>query len=685
MTWIVVWAIVQSGGGLQPRLQETPEAAIDYARRMNQMAVIAVGHDEAEDVPSVFRQPLVARASRAVVALASTPYASESEFFKSRKLTRESIPCLLIVDGYGNVLGMQPADVEPNVLLAAIRNAMTLSRNVAREIEIVAGRVEGTEGRALLDLARPILSKHYRGYPGLDRILSAAVESGRARLAAAKSVDELEAIAAEYAGTPIEALAIVRQATLCASVEAEKRVRRVLDDLPWPENREAHRLAVELLKELRKGKGVDIPPEGKIGEIPARRPFDSRVNILAAPSMERCAFWLEHEQDRFVLEGGVDAGDGARWIGWKMPEGRSVVLSGRRLLVGGVEQGEIGEVSDAALVNRGMTLVAAVVKDGRTIVSAGERRAGPFESAQVYASERDELVYTYTQEGKRFLRIGDREFECRGLPIELFRSGERIAWVESLSNRSQRAVVDGRAGVECDVVQGGITFSPDGRHDAYITRQGDRYRGWIDGREIVSERSVVAARVFDDGTPVWMETWVETLPNGETRVNRGRIVIKGVPETRVLPRPITVLDFFGGRIIGASRTDEKSVRVEISADGKVRYDELEGRMGPILASPDGTKEIYSVQTAKGSFIHIDGERRGPFERSEFFFARRKHRWGYVAVQRGRVLFEFDGRSATLPLADFSAVRLSQDETTLGVVGIRSDRPRDVWVLSAWIE
>jgi hypothetical protein len=239
---------------LEPLIYESEDEALENAKKRNQPVIVAVAMTVEGDIPVLFSNAVVARASRASVALASTDYYPDNEFFKSRRIVKEQIPCFLLLDPYGNVLDTRPPNTDPNVLLAAARNVMTLMRSIEKEIPNIVAKAEALKDeKALLDLVRPILSKHYRGYAGLERLHELVTQTGKARLSDPAG---LEAAAKDYAHTPIEALALVA----IAKAEDKKgnrdtaktTLKKVMDELPWPENAEAHAQAKAILDEFRK-------------------------------------------------------------------------------------------------------------------------------------------------------------------------------------------------------------------------------------------------------------------------------------------------------------------------------------------------------------------------------------------------------------------------------------------------
>lgn len=242
---------------LDPLIHETAEAAIEMALKRNQAAVVAVGLVEEGDVPPLFRDAAMARASRATVALASVEYFSEDPFFKSRRITKEQVPCVLILDPHGNLLDLRTGTLDPQVILASARNVRTMMRNLLEELPKTIEKAKTlADEKAVLELLRPWLKRHLRGYPGLDTMLEIVVKFGTPRLAAAKSLEDYGKIAADYADSPIEAAALLEMAKLHEKAgkreEAKTLLRRLIGDLPWPENAEIHAKGNAILQEYRR-------------------------------------------------------------------------------------------------------------------------------------------------------------------------------------------------------------------------------------------------------------------------------------------------------------------------------------------------------------------------------------------------------------------------------------------------
>jgi hypothetical protein len=314
--------------------------------------------------------------------------------------------------------------------------------------------------------------------------------------------------------------------------------------------------------------------------------------------------------------------------------------------------------------------------------------AGPFESIELGVPTGDQLTYVVKHKGKTTLHALSRDFEAKGeLKDVMFSPNrERVAWVEVLPDKKQRAVIDGEAGPACESVHNGIHFSPNSKHVAYVTRDGAAYKGWIDGREIRSDQMVVTARATSEGTPIFVEMWREKPAQGR-EVLRGRIVVDGKRQERVLARPVFNFDWQGDRLYGASRTDEDSVLVFIEPNGEVKYEDIKGRIGRILLSPDGGRRMFSVQTKEGYFVQIDNERRGPYERSDFFYLNHTKRLGYVADKGNKTLVVVEGKSTEVPLTDFAApVRITDDEMTAAIVGVQVQKTKkEVWVRAIPLE
>jgi hypothetical protein len=137
---------------------------------------------------------------------------------------------------------------------------------IREELPGILARAEAlaaaADEKGLLALARPWLARHARGFPELERLRALVVGPGKARLAAVPAGDPaevlraLEALGREYADSPVEALACVRMASVHADRTgnrdaAKALLARVLDELPWPENAEAHEQARAMLGRFR--------------------------------------------------------------------------------------------------------------------------------------------------------------------------------------------------------------------------------------------------------------------------------------------------------------------------------------------------------------------------------------------------------------------------------------------------
>ncbi|MBI2901043.1 MAG: hypothetical protein HYY17_12730 [Planctomycetes bacterium] len=246
---------------LAPLVRADENEALAHAARWNLPALVAVGMSAEGEVPAAFLDPGLARASRMIVALANVDYASEKEFFKSRRIAPDRVPCFLLLDGHGNVLEVRPAEIEPALLVAAVRNARTLMKSIARELPKVLARAEDLaagDEKEFLTLVRPWLERHYRGYPEAARLRELAVARGIARLAKLQrdDLDGLRAIARDYAHSPVEARAFLEIARRHESRgerdDSKRTLRFVLDELPWPENAEVHAEARAILARFRR-------------------------------------------------------------------------------------------------------------------------------------------------------------------------------------------------------------------------------------------------------------------------------------------------------------------------------------------------------------------------------------------------------------------------------------------------
>jgi hypothetical protein len=431
--------------------------------------------------------------------------------------------------------------------------------------------------------------------------------------------------------------------------------------------------------------------DAKIGDVNPHAPIGSETILHYAPSLDRAiSSNFFREKETFRLENGVEESRPVKWVGWKMPDRQSLLLARvddkgekRRLLVAGVEDKSHGEIWDAELLKDG-TLLAVVVKtpQGR-VLQNGDQKIGPFESIDLLGVRDDQPIVLIRHQGKGRLHVAGKEFECEGRPTQFFYSpkGGRVAWIEQTGDKKFRAVVDGKPGAVCDAVQNGIHFSPNGEHVAYVTREAGKHRGWVDGDEIRSDQSVVTARAFSDGTRVWVEMW----RNKDTM--QGRIVVDGKRQDRILPRPIFHFDFQGEKLCGASRTETDSVIARVTPSGEVSYEDVQGRVGRILAEPGGDRCMYSVLTKEGYFIQIDKTRRGPYDKAEFFYLTHTKRFGYVAEKGQKVTAVVGGKSIDVPLQSFSSpIAISEDEMTAAIVGIYAQKnKKEIWVRAIPLE
>ncbi|MBI2900540.1 MAG: hypothetical protein HYY17_10160 [Planctomycetes bacterium] len=429
----------------------------------------------------------------------------------------------------------------------------------------------------------------------------------------------------------------------------------------------------------------DDAVDAKIGDAPAHLPVGCRLMLHCAPTMDRTiGSYLLGDREVFLLENGAEEPGVLKWIGWKMPERASVVLAGaeerRRLLVGGIEEKRLGEVWDAALLDGGRLLAVVVRADGGMVLKAGERTIGPFPRIDLLRADADRLAYVAQTGDRARLVVGDRAFDAVGRPRQIFVSpdGASVAWIEELSDRRQQAVVDGRRGAAGRSIHHGIHFSPNGRHVAYVTREEKGFRGWADGAEVRSERSVVAARVLDDGTVVAVETWSEPGRSGPEA--RGRLVVRGAPQERILPRPVYDFVLHGASLFGVARSEERSVIVRIGPSGDVAYEETPGRIGTLLPEPGGKRRAFTVATKAGLFVQIDEARIGPFERADLFHLRFTGRFGYVAQKKSGVVFGIERQSTQLALTEYvSPIAVTRTEMTAIVAGfLAQNRKKEIW-------
>lgn len=439
----------------------------------------------------------------------------------------------------------------------------------------------------------------------------------------------------------------------------------------------------------------------KLGEVQSHRPGGTRSFVHYSPGLDKAiTSYFFKNRESFLLENGHEETRPLKWLGWKMPEGKSVLLAAvgesgerRKLLIGGAEDKSYGEVQDAILLDDGKTLGVVVRAGKKMTLKLGGKDVGPYEKIEILTSVGGRPAYLVNDGATTTLRIADREHPVEGRPVQFYTAGAHVAWIEQVGEKRQRAVVDGKPGQTADAIHTGIYFSPNGEHHAYVTRIGKSYRGWIDGRQVVSDRDVVAARVFSDGTPVWVEMWREKIANpekdGPTEAMRGCIVVNGKREDRVLARPVFNLDYGGESLYGASRLEEKSTLVWIAPGGTVRYEEVEGRVGntTLLMSPDGTRRIFTAKAKDGFLVHLDRQKHGPYDRVELFHLKHTDRFGFVAERGGKVLLVVEQRSIPLEFSEFvSPIAFLDYEMTAVVVGIRSKgAKKEIWARSVPLE
>lgn len=433
----------------------------------------------------------------------------------------------------------------------------------------------------------------------------------------------------------------------------------------------------------------DDASEAKLGEIDVPRSVGGEAAVKVSPALDRIAVSY-HVGDRtsYVLENRKEESRPIKWIGWKMPEGKSVLLAGsekpdqRRLLMGGVEEKRWGTVWDAALIKEGSILIVAV-KTPQGIVLKGEGGdVGPFEDVDMFPTQSGVLCYRYRKQGKSRLHFKGQDFDLGGAPVKLYSApeGSSVAWVERLPSGKQRAVVNGRPGIECDAVHNDIQFSPTGKRAAYITREQNRTRLWIDDREVPLEGTLISVRVSDEGSWVGCETWVEQ-ESSKRKSYRGRIVVNGKREDRILDQPVLSFEARGGRWIGVSRGDEKSVMVSVDADGTVGYEDVAGHIGAWLYSPDGAQRIFGIETADGVTVVNGRKRAGPYGHVEFFYLSFSKKFAYLAVRDEKMWLVAGEKTFPVALHEYlPPCRISKTEMTAAVVGVqRVKDKKEVWV------
>lgn len=430
-----------------------------------------------------------------------------------------------------------------------------------------------------------------------------------------------------------------------------------------------------------------------IGKADPYRPAGTKLFIHPSPDLKRAiTSYFYRDRETFLLENGKEETRPLKFIGWKMPESVTVMLAEgdnrRRLLLGGNETTAFGDVWDAGLFENGMRLAVVVRTERGMLLKYEDRTVGPCESIELLEPVRNRPTALIQHQGQRRLRIDTKEFEVQGTPTDLFASerGDRVAWIESLGAKQVRAVIDGVPGVVCQSVHAGIHFSPNGRHVAYVTRDGDRFRGWIDGAQINSEREVMAVRVMDDATPVVVEGWRDTPKDGRPGY-LGRLVVGGKPQERTLPRPVYRFEWQHGHLVGAARTDQASVIVIVSPRGEVTYHNAPGRVEQIVLAPDGKTCAYTTEAADGMYANIGGDRRGPFRKCEVFHLSFTNRFGYVMEKNHKVFVVVEDRPVEVQLAEYvSPIRILRGEMTAAVVGIfERKNEKEIWVRAVALE
>lgn len=440
----------------------------------------------------------------------------------------------------------------------------------------------------------------------------------------------------------------------------------------------------------------DDAVEARIGLVDAHRPIGTTSVVFPAPTLDRCVVsYRFRDKTSFVLENGREQATPVRFLGWKMPERKSVLLAwaseqgaSRKLLVGGEELAGAGDVWDALLLKEGVQLAVVVRTPSGMVLEGTGAPKGPFESIDFFGRVQDLPCYVTHLRGESRLHVGDREFPLEGIPIQVAASAgaSRVAWVELHPDKRQRPVLEGKPGPFCDSVAS-LHFSPNGEHVAVVTRHEKRYRGWVDGREIPSDHSVTAARAFNDGTPVGVEMWVDAsaAPSADPsapRPTRGRLIVGGRREERVLPQAVSTLEYQGERLWGVARTEAQSVLFRVEPSGEVAYTEVRGRVGHLLPAREGEGLAYSIETAQGTFVQAGGRRAGPFDSaSDLFFLEHGRKFGYVAHKGNRVQLVAGEKTYPLALGEVvSPPRISKTELTAAVVGVlvRGAR-KEVWV------
>jgi hypothetical protein len=455
--------------------------------------------------------------------------------------------------------------------------------------------------------------------------------------------------------------------------------------------------------------------DARLGALDPLRSPGAETFVHGSPDSRRAiSSYFNEGRESFRLENGGIEKDVVKWVGWKMPEAKSIILAKSpgglervRMLIGGIEDKEHKDVRDAALLDEGQHLAVVTNTPSGMMLVAGDLKVGPCESIQGLGLLAGKLRYVTVEGGRRKLHCLEKDYDLEGTPFLFATAGSplRVAWVERRADGKQRGVLEGAPGPWCDGI-GGIYFSPQGKHVAWVTREERKYRAWIDGTELARPHSVVAARVRDDGSVIHAELVKEheprvastptapvlgkaptPAPSRSPEETEVQLVIGGKVQDRVFKYPVADFEFVGADLFGTGRSKEQSLLVRISASGEVSYEEVEGRVGRVFRTPDGRRRAFTVTTDEGQFVQIDGKRSGPFTKIELFYLDFTKKIGFVAVKDAKVQVVVEGKAIPVALSDFfPPLRITKSQLTLALVGLQPVRSTtEIWVRAVPLE
>ena len=296
-------------------------------------------------------------------------------------------------------------------------------------------------------------------------------------------------------------------------------------------------------------------------------------------------------------------------------------------------------------------------------VPLGREQAGELKGTRTISPDRrrvafvakvsgGEAAYVDGRAGKTYSAIASDPLSEAGLgsPFTFSREGGRVAYVAQLSNAarargSRRVVVDGTEGPVFDHVwSGGLHFSKDGKHFAYMAERGGKRFAVVDNVESgpyerVSQPAfrshkdgsvIVAFDAVRDGRQLFVVNGQEFAADDP----KGRALFYGEEAGR--PREVVRegkhFVVWGEKEVGPF--DEQigtSLRTEPRADGGwlvtfegkrggkqiAVVDGVEGKpyeyVGPIYVSPGGEHILYPVRSGKESFVVFDGKEGPKFD------------------------------------------------------------------------